>query len=191
MIHGQPRRALQAALRNRGVQVVAVHTVENARACLNSTAFQLVVFDCEGNAEAVHKLCGEIAASRKAIQITFLVGRPEYLAAAPDTHGSTECPEAILAKLDPLRALRNASVGGAPAKQPRFIEAIWRMHLRRASLRPAAVPLPERTIEVAVKSMLPKAIEFGDAVLQAERIQDQLATERAEPDEQPGQVASS
>ncbi len=164
--HGEPRSALQSALRDRAVEVVAVRGVENARDCLNRTVFNLVVFDCQGDAKAVGKLCGEIGASRKATQVTFLVGKPDYLAASPRAKGLNLCPEAILAKLDPFRLAVEAS--GGVARKPRFIEAIWRMHLLRATCRPAAVPPPDRAIEVAVKRELPRALEFGEAVRQAE-----------------------
>ncbi len=52
VIHGRPRSALRSALEDRGVDVVAVRSIDEARLWLKQTTFNLLLFDSEGDADS-------------------------------------------------------------------------------------------------------------------------------------------
>ena len=175
--HVGSRRMLRTkALESRGVEVVCAGDVAEARALWHQLVYDLVLFECNGATLDAEDFCREMKVASPGERVAFYVGKPDYLASAPNGNGHVPGEELSTGCGEPMRAMVSAACAGLPQRRG-FLEAVWRMQLARSSARrPSPDPAP-RAIEPrrsapALAASVPAPVAFGEAVRRAERVQE-------------------
>jgi DNA-binding NtrC family response regulator len=163
-----PKNSLRAnVLRKHGMDVVCAHHVGDARLLFHPGAYDLVLFDLRHDNGAAVELSEEMKAESPGQRVAFLVGKPDYLAASPDsTDRSADVPPKRYEET--LRQLMATACEALP-RRGGFLEATWRMSLARA-VKPEAMPQAPPPVVHALTTLeeAPTSFSFGDAVRQAE-----------------------
>jgi DNA-binding NtrC family response regulator len=174
VVANMSKRNLRASvLRKLGMDVVCAAQVSDARMLWHPSTYDLVLFDTRSDNASAIELCSDMKAESPAQRVAWLVGKPEFLSAAPcaDDSGAAEissrCEENV-------RQLMTNACEALP-RRGGFLEARWRMALTRSvkpemqSSRPQTLPaLPV----VHEPSSGTSQVSFGDAVRQAEADQE-------------------
>jgi hypothetical protein len=167
-----PKNSLRAnVLRKHGMDVICAHHLGDARLLFHPNTYDLVLFDLRHDNGAAVELSEEMKAECPGQRIAFLVGKPEYLADAPD-HTNSELDAPPKRYEETLRQLMATACEALP-RRGGFLEATWRMSLARA-VKPGAMPQASRPVVHALTTLeepsqeAPASFSFGDAVRQAE-----------------------
>jgi CheY-like chemotaxis protein len=163
-----PKNSLRAnVLRKHGMEVVCAHHIGDARLLWHPATYDLVLFDLRHENGAALELSRDMKAECPGQRVKFLVGKPEYLASAPD-HDNLGPDQPPKRYEETLRQLMATACEALP-RRGGFLEATWRMSLARA-VKPEALPPSPRPVVHQLTSLedAPAAYSFGDAVRQAE-----------------------
>lgn len=164
MVTNRSRRNLRATVyRNAGIEVVCATHMDDARELFHPMAYDLVLFDVGADLAGSMALSDDMKAECPGQKVAWLVGGPEFLS------NVARCGEAASsACADNMRQLMAHACEALP-RRGGFLEARWRMVLRR-SAQPAPAPDASRpNIVIAVGPRREQAANsFGDAVLKAE-----------------------
>ena len=155
-------------LRKHGLEVVCANHIGDARMLWHPDTYDLVLIGLRHENGAAAELCRDIKAERPGQLVAFLVGKPNYLAAAPLNGGLDGDDEAPKRYEETLRQLMATACEALPQRGG-FLEATWKMSLARA-VKPSSVPRPPAPEVQHVTELpeVPVTFSFGDAVRQAE-----------------------
>ena len=167
-----PKNSLRAnVLRKHGMDVVCANHIGDARMLWHPNSYDLVLFDLRHENSAAVELCRDIKAESPGQLVAFLVGKPEYLSAAPATVelGAEQAPKRYE---ETLRQLMATACEALP-RRGGFLEATWRMSLARA-VKPAPLEESAQPVVTQLKSFaeVPAGFSFGDAVRRAEAAEE-------------------
>jgi DNA-binding response OmpR family regulator len=154
-------------MRKLGIEVDCAADVAEARSWWRVDLYDLVLFNIEEGGESRDKFCDDIRNSAPRQQIMFLVGKPEYLAAAPGLEIPAIEPNDGPALWSDVKAALAASSAEQPIMQRwgileacRKISAVRSIsEARSRALRER--PLPPRDFEVSQVKRAKEA-EFMD-----------------------------
>jgi CheY-like chemotaxis protein len=150
----RPKRDLRAdAMRKLGMEVDCASDIPEARSWWRADLYDLVLINIPEGIEPRDKFCDDMRKATPAQQIMFLVGKPEYLTAAPND--SIEPPLEAGEPVFPT-AEKVSLAGGASERGERWgiLEACRRIsaarHVCEAKARAIrSRPLPPRDSEIS------------------------------------------
>jgi CheY-like chemotaxis protein len=91
----QTKRDLRAdVMRKLGIEVDCAADVIEARGWWRADLYNLVLINVAGETDSRDKFCTDLRSATPPQRIAFFVGRPEYLAAAPDSDEAPAVPDA-------------------------------------------------------------------------------------------------
>ena len=155
------KRDLRAkVLRKMGVEVDCAADISAARSLWQADAYHLVLLAVEREPQNVEAFCVEIRSAKPPQKFAFLVGKPDYLGAAPrsDTlHPVAEAtPNGLWSEL--VASLFTSACELLPRRYG-FLEASWRIAASRSQLKdPRAKAAPaEPALAGEPRSLAPRA----------------------------------
>jgi CheY-like chemotaxis protein len=150
----RPKRDLRSeTMRKLGIDVDCAADIAEARCWWRADLYDLVLINVQEGVGPRDKFCDDLRRAIPAQQIMFLVGKPEYLAAAPQTDAAEEQADVETA----FAAEVSASLAAAPSEHLGhwgILEACRRISAVRhvSDARAKAIrnrPLPPRDSEIS------------------------------------------
>lgn len=151
LVDGSPaKRDLRAeSMRKLGIDVDCAADITEARSWWRADLYNLVLINTESELGQRDKFCDEVRGATPPQQLAFLVGKPAYLADAPEAEGSqpreSEVPEVSRAVALPASP---ALTSGAMPQRWGILEASQRIsavrsqsHARSKTVREQPVPV--------------------------------------------------
>jgi CheY-like chemotaxis protein len=150
-------------LRRLGVEVDCAADISEARAWWRPELYNLVLFHVQTELPQLQKFCDDIRAAVPAQQVAFLVGKPEYLAASPNSQSALPPGEDAEPLPDTRAALSNPPSTHAPQHWG-ILEACRRISAVRSvtDARSRALrerPLPVRDSDRRDRKLIPPELE--------------------------------
>jgi len=141
-------------MRRLGIEVDCAADISEARGWWRADLYNLVLINVENDMGHRDQFCAEMRGAKPPQQIAFLVGRPEYLAKAPNGDGTAAAQEeSDQALLGEVKAALSADVAEALPQRWGILEASRRIsavrsasHARTNAMRDR--PAPPRDSEV-------------------------------------------
>ena len=134
------RRDLRArVLRKLGADVECAADICEARSLWRADSYNLVLFDVMRDAGSAEQFCAEIKAAKPPQAIAFLVGKPDYIAAAPRIPEVSAAGDGSNDRGDwgNVVAPLFASACEGLSRRWGFQEAAWRIAAARCTMDPA------------------------------------------------------
>jgi hypothetical protein len=119
------------ALRKYGLEVDCAADIGEARSLWHANVYNLVLLNCSHESSTAEEFCGEIKKAIPGQLVGFLVGRPGYVASAPNPEGCAaqgECDSDAGDSIRMLLADDCRDLGGSG----RYLETAWRIAASRA-----------------------------------------------------------
>jgi hypothetical protein len=159
----QTKRDLRAdELRKLGIDVDCAADVVEARCWWRADLYNLVLINVAGEADSRDKFCTDMRSATPPQRIAFLVGGPEYLAAAPHSDAAPAEADADALHKEMVAALL-AQASGPSSQRWGILEACRKIssvrsvsEARSRALR--EIPRPSRWAEAIEKHSAPEAI---------------------------------
>jgi CheY-like chemotaxis protein len=128
------QRDLRAeTMRKLGMDVDCAADISEARAWWRADLYNLVLINVENELGHRDKFCEDMRSATPPQQLAFLVGKPEYLADAPNADGTvSDQPDGGLAMSDETRAVPPLDAPGGPPQHWGILEASRRISAVRS-----------------------------------------------------------
>jgi hypothetical protein len=148
------KRDLRAeTMRKLGMEVDCAANLSEARSWWKADLYNLVLIDVESELGHRDKFCADIGSATPPQQFAFLVGKPDYLADAPNPDAAPAVREDVgQAEWGDVRAALAAEIPGVPGQRWGILEASRRIsavrslsHARSQAIRER--PTPVRDVE--------------------------------------------
>jgi CheY-like chemotaxis protein len=156
------KRDLRAGVMRRlGIEVDCAADISEARSLWRADSYGLVLINVGGELGVRDEFCDEIRGARPPQRVAFLVGRPEFLAAAPSGDGAADIVEVgdprlwaeVVAKLFTQASKKGRQTWGIQ-------EACWRI----SAVRSLKDPRPKEDVRVIPVVQKDKPSRWAEAV---------------------------
>ena len=158
----QTKRDLRAdVMRKLGIEVDCAADVIEARCWWRADLYNLVLINVAGETDSRDKFCTDLRSATPPQRIAFFVGRPEYLAAAPDSDEAPAVPDADALHKEMVAALLAQASENSSQQRWGILEACRKISSVRAAseARTRAIretPRPSRWAEAIEQHYAPE-----------------------------------
>jgi len=156
-------------MRRLGIDVDCAADISEARGWWRADLYNLVLIDVENDMGRRDEFCDEIRGATPPQQIAFLVGKPEYLANAPNADGSAVPEETDQSLLGEVKAALAADIPEPLPQRWGILEASRRIsevrsasHARTNAMRDR--PSPPRDSEMRLSKRTPESRTLDELI---------------------------
>jgi CheY-like chemotaxis protein len=178
------RRDLRArVLRKLGADVECAADISEARSLWRADSYNLVLLDVVRDAGNAEEFCTEVKAAKPPQTVAFLVGKPDYIAAAPHINGvATAADINGHAAWGEVVASLFANACEGLSRRWGFQETAWRIAAARSMKDPSRNP-PRGATELSARANgKPEVASWSEAIAQHSTFASTTTTPRFAPE---------
>ncbi len=150
-------------MRKRGIEVDCASDISEARCWWRADLYNLVLFNVGNELGHRDEFCEDIRSATSPQQVAFLVGKPQYLAEAPNAEPAfSDQPDGdSMFRHDPASATRFPDVYPGEPQRWGILEASRQIHAVRSALQAHSKAIRERPAPPRDSEIRPSRLETG------------------------------